>query len=280
MSKLIEMYQAKQNMNSLDGLTDSATSVWDEPYKIVSVILDNYEALINSILNEFDAKMRNFITGVVEYYGNIALNFQYGYQTVFNKETNRAEYPLIDEDAKIVKFSSAERTPNGILVKVLKENTFLDNAEKEALSRYFNGDIFGREGVSFAGTQVTIVSQSGDTLILNARIQINPAIVDINGMNILTGNNDFINTITDFLRSYQTEQFNSTLYIPQLVDIIQNINGVKNRNVKITSCIATPFGSVNSIDITQTENQSYNPYSGYFEIHPNYSLADTLIFYV
>lgn len=256
-------FVANPILKEIYGLTDNLS--FNEEFSLVSLeaqIIEiiatsgkTIEDLMDEHHNEINQRYLNLMPGTLNWYRQLALNFQIGDAVVWNSDTLKYEYSVIDDSKKIIKLASVNETETGLLFKVAKlVNGFpseLSPIELAAFRAYL-------EKMKYAGVNIVYVSRSADLINLNLRVYIDPQILALNGT--LISNplvSPVVNAVDEFLKLLP---FNGVFSVTALVDHLQKVSGVVN---PVFLSGATTFGANPWVNI----NDYYLPNSGYLKIN-------------
>ncbi len=256
-----EIVQEKQNQVLLADLTpnpetslslladltsSSKVAIWRLWAYIIAVAIWTHEQLWEVFKMEVNAIAAAAPAGTSRWYKDQMLAFQY--EDELEYINNKYQYADIDEAAKIVKRCAVQERSDGVvLIKVAAHNSeeqpiVLTAPELAALESY-------AAKIKFAGTQLTVVSLSADTIDLTYNIYYDPIVP------LTTIQEEMQLAIESFLVNLPfNAQFNITLF----TDALQVISGVVDPIFSTAS--ATPSGGS-----AQSVSQNYIPASGYFQ---------------
>lgn len=298
-----EILLEKEKHEQLSGLkntsSNSKTAIWRLWVYIVATAIWMHEKIVerNALLSR---------PHTLQWYREQALNFLYGVDLEW--KDGYFQYPEMSENEKkqlkIIKhcaiserlFDDIENENKkisdlisefyynqvGILtLKVAKENAdgtkvILNQSEKRAFRAYMNQ-------VKDAGTQIRVVSNEGNKIVITLEVYVNPLIIytddeDYNQNPQNTGNEDeqnrqnsgkllrnlSIEPVKDAIKEYITTlEFNGAFVPTYLIDKIQQISGVELpilRNVKVDG-----IDVYNELD-GKRELPFFVPSSGYFKV--------------
>jgi hypothetical protein len=262
-----EMIAEKENMNSLNELQPSMAftqtllqdltntakvAMWRLLFWVVAYALWVHEALIADLAAQSE-------TGTLRWYYDTCLAFQYGSDLVYSN--GKYIYNPIIDDAKIVKLAAAIETNNGqLLLKVAKLNNTtpipLNVDELASFNAYISL-------VKFAGTNILVISQDADILMVNYDVYYNPLVMNPDG-SLITDIGTY--PVRDAINTHlKTLKFNGVLALSRLTDAVQLATGVVN--VVCTAAVARKSYEPDwSANIITTPGQYYNPEAGYMAI--------------
>lgn len=270
------MLAAKATYSSLATLTStSATAIWRNILDVVSLSIKTHEDLWDVAKVEMEERAAEIQPGILPWYAVESLEFQYGYDLIFNRTTKQIGYDVIDEDAKIVKLAAAELLNGQVTIKAAKLTSGvaekLNTAELTSFTEYW---IKKR----IAGTPVSIISSDPDLIQIYLNIKYNPLILDNTGTLISDGATKPVEDAIDaFLQEFQAENFAGDMQVMKLIDAVQSAQGVLN--VVATDIQAKKDGGTYS-DILALPTQTYNSYAGYLKVDPSFPLSTTITYSV
>ena len=277
--KTQEIYQTildeKAKYSSLNGLTNTAsTAIWKTIFYVVAVVIASYEQLQDVFKNELLSSADNLQVGTRIWYAQQMLNYQEGYNLIYNRSNGRLEYPIVDDSSKIIVGATCINESDTVVLKVCKSSgstlTNLDSTQISSVNYYIND-------FKFAGTNTRLISLPGDYLKLKIKVKVNQTKINIQGQSLLDITKypieDAINT---FLYEFGTENFDNEFKIVDFIDSIQSVDGVNN--VVITEAEAKPASELIYINILSNEFETYQPNAGYLQIDPSQQLRTNIIY--
>lgn len=208
--------------------------------------------------NEVQAIVENAIPGTDKWLAVEVGKWQNGDTLVFDVESAKYSYPIIDPAKRIIKRVAVVSNGGLTTVKVAKEDGNgnplpLSTPELTAFKSYVNE-------IQWAGSNVTVVSLASDKLKLPIDVFYDGQI-PVSAMQSL---------VEQAINSYLANlDFNGTLFETKLMDSIQVVEGV--RDVVFRGLEARPnVGTFNPIE------RVYDAISGYNEIDSSFPLASTI----
>lgn len=265
----IELKKLQPNISNFQSLLDDLTSttpvaIWRMLFYIFAVAIHLFEVVLDLWWEDIMEQKRTLATGTKEWYADKILNFQYGYNIVWNG--NQFEYEVEIPDAKIVKYVSITDANSRLTVKVAKDSSGepekLNSNEITSLQAYL-------DNIAFLGIKMTVLSLDPDLLDLGINVYVDGLILNSDGEDI-NGNTP----IEDAIKRYLSElDFDGTLKLISLIDAVQGVQGVTN--VVVSLCqLVTILGS---FDILQEIGQQRQSYAGYIKLESlniNYIIKD------
>jgi hypothetical protein len=212
---------------------------------------------------EIDTKLLNQKSGRLSWYRFMSLQFQYGFDLLtdsdqFNNDVATAEQIATSKIIKYAAVTEADRAGT-IVVKVAGETNDelapITAAQEIAFKAYVNE-------FKYAGTRISVINFLADLLFLNLTIEIDPLLLNLNGVSILEGTKPVEIALKEFLKELP---FNGQLTLQSLVDKLQKVKGVKiatvvNANTSWLDPAVGDYGAQQPITIKRI------PESGYFKI--------------
>lgn len=204
-------------------------------------------------------------SGRVSWYKTMALNFQYGFDLVQDKDyfnNGNATQEAI-EASRIIKYAAVNESDNEsrVIIKIAGETDgslshFTDLNQVEAIEAYF-------KEIKWPG-KITIINYKADRLYLNIQIKRDALVLNNQGMSILDGNYPVVEALKEFMKELD---FNGELKLSAMVDKMQGIPGVLDATVlSAQSAWIDPLLAGDGYGVPQPINISKVAESGYFEI--------------
>lgn len=258
-----EILTEKSKYTSLNNLSDTRdTAIWRTIYYVVAVAISVFEQINDVFRAEIIELADTLPIGTRFWYATQMRNYQEGYKLVYNRELGKLEYPTIDEESKIVRGASCINESDTVVLKVNREVdgvlTNLSNTQAESCRYYIND-------FKLAGTITKLVSLPGDDLKIGVRVVINKNKINSLGQSVTDNSIYPVEVaISDFLYKFGTESFDDVFLLINLVDAIQEVDGITN--VVVTQCEAKAHSGLNYINILNTELHEYITESGYLKL--------------
>lgn len=266
----------KAKYSSLDTLdSTSETALWKSIFQSVASEISVQQQLMDLYQSGLVSESSNLPTGTIKWYATKLLEYQEGYNLIFDKISNKVIYSTIDDSAKILKVATAEEEGQVIVLKTAKSDggdglAPLTAEELISVNKYIND-------FKFAGPTITLISTTPDVLALGMNVKVNKMLINNLGQSVSNTSlypvEDIINS---YLKSFQNELYNSEFKLISLIDAIQSVPGVLN--VKITTANAHPNSSPTIVNILETDLETYKSNSGWFTIDPAYTLRNHIIY--
>jgi hypothetical protein len=271
------MLADKAGRPALDAITTtSGASVFLNLIRSIAASVNLHENAFAGFTAEMETRAAQLQIGVPQWYAAESLVFQLGDSlTIIGGEVT---YDVIDESKQIVKLAAADKENGFLILKVAKLDTGgnavpLSSVELAAFSEYWSQK-------KFACVPIDFISQDGDIARISYRVGVDATVINpANGTLLADGTTKPVEVaITNFLQTFQAENFNSVMRIVDLTDAIQTVSGVVNP-VPI-SILVKPFDGVFS-EVIDTLNDEYTARSGYILIDSTvgFTLSDTLTYY-
>lgn len=262
LNKMLAEKNANTNLENLT--TASQVSVWRNFLYIVAFVANNLKELFELHKVEVQNLLDNQIITNLQYYRNLLFNYRDGH--TFDREDLAYTGDYTDEQiasSKIVKRVAVQsvrvENVNTLYVKLATE----DNAGKliklgqEALDR-----IEDYMFVNSNAVQIVYFSEDADKLRLEINVYIDPSIIGEDGARIDgTENTPIPDAINDFLED-KNFKFDGEIILAQLINAIQEVEGVENEAVRIVKAEASFKTEIEFIEF----NERYTAQSGYYEL--------------
>jgi hypothetical protein len=259
------MLTEKNNTSALDSLNStSKVSIWRNFLYITAFIGNSLKELFELHKLEVQDLLDNQIITNLEYYRNLLFDYRDGH--TFNREALIYTGDYTDEQieaSKIIKRVAVEsvrvENVNTLYVKLATEDSSgkLVKLEQEVLDR-IEDHVF----VNSNGVQIVYFSEDADKLRLEINVYIDPTILDSEGVRIDgTANTAVPDAINNFLED-KNFKFDGELILAQLVNAIQDVEGVENEAVRIVKAEA----SFKAIEEFVEFKERYTANSGYYEL--------------
>ena len=266
-----EMVLDKESRSELDVLTNpSNASIWYNMLGLFAAEVVILEELMAEVETDLEARKQELPTGTLKWYAAETLVFQFGDSLeIIN---GIPQYSVIDTDKQIIEVSSATEQSGFVVIKAAKFDVSddpepLDTPELDALTQYW---IEKR----FAGTAIQIISQDGDLMQVDARIEVDGQKIDSIGESTTDPG---VFPVEEAIKDYwKALPFDGKYTIMNMVDAIQAADGVLN--VVVNEVLAKAFDAISYTDVTALSDQSYTAIAGYIVEDPADILRDTLIY--
>jgi hypothetical protein len=232
-------------------------------FEIVALAIFLHELMFGQHTKEVDEKLFTQRSGRKSWYKTLALNFQYGFDLVMDKdyfENGNATNEQI-KASKIVKYAAVAESSDEsrVIIKIAGETNGLllpiTPEQKEAFQAYI-------KDTKWAGVPTTVINYLPDRLYLNIQVLRDALVLDNNGMSILNANFPVNEAIQEFMKELP---FDGDLRLSALVDKLQVVSGVLDATV-VSAESAWINPDIGGYDIPQPIFISKIPVSGYYEV--------------
>lgn len=241
--------------------TFSNTALESIIFDIMAFCVYTHETLFDIHRAEIDDKLTNQKSGRPSWYRYMALQFQYGFSLVTDKDYfdngNATEEQI--EASKIVKYAAVTQSPGRLVIKIAGE---VNNALSPISTGAQVSFIEYVEEFKWGGVDVDVINFLPDRLYLIIQVERDALVLDENGMSILNGNYP----VNDAIQEYMKElPFDGQLALAHLTDKLQKVPGVKIPTIVSaqSSWIDADLGGYGP---PQPINIKTIPVSGYFEV--------------
>lgn len=255
-----EINEQIANNQEVQGLTsNSKAAVWRVFVFIVAFIANSIEELFDFHKKEVEEYINEQMPHTLNWYRNKALAFQDGFDLIEGTDqyNNDGVDEAIIEASKVVKYSAVTEDANGrVILKVTGEQNDVMQPLSPLVIERFKAYI---NEVKDAGVRISIINYLADKLKFRIRIIRDILVIDENGLNIISGQNEVEETIKSFLKKLP---FNGQLSLQKLVDKIQKVNGVLD--LKIMDAQTSWLSADGAYQDWANVDMSVIPVSGYF----------------
>ncbi len=228
---------------------------------ILEKMFDTHTAEINDIIANKKPHTKNW-------YKNIVLAYQHGFVVDATTLTynNTGVSDLVIEQSKVVKYCAVADGSETLNIKIAKEVAGelapLSSAELAGLQDYMEDDQLGQKD---AGVDISFINENADALQINYDVYVNPSVIDITGVHIISGLKTVELAIKQYLKSLQ---FNGVFAPQRLEEFIKtNCEGVEL--LKLRSVLVKADGASTWLPV----DVQYLPNSGYLRIINNNDLT-------
>jgi len=270
MSRTIEkiekiMLDRKDSMTELDELTStSKVAIWRLIIYIVAVSIWTIEKLFDTHKAEIDTEIANQKKGSLNWYRYMALQFQNGFNLIFDtdKFENDNATDVEIANSKIIKYAAVNEadTVGTIIIKIAGETDDvlapISEDQQFAVIAYF-------EEIKYAGTRIRVINYLPDRLYLTIKIYRDPLVLSADG-NSIDGGKPVETAIKEFMKELP---FNGELVLAHLIDKLQAVKGVKIPHLIVAK--SSWINAAGGYDEPQQIDVKTVTVSGYFEI-PNF----------
>lgn len=201
----------------------STTSVLRILFYAISVIVHIHQGMLQSAKSELDTLVKNKKPGILNWYREVTLGFQFGHVLPLNEieyDNSGIEQSVIDA-SKVVKHCAVVPMNRGVHIKVAGESAgdlaALPAAQELALMEYLSR-------VIYAGVRINLTNGTADYLFADLTIYYDPLILDAQGRRLDGTNNAPVEqALDDYLKALT---FNGLLVHMKLIDALQEVEGV------------------------------------------------------
>lgn len=271
-----EMLAEKAKYSSLNALTNtSAVAIWSSLMYACAVVMASFEQIQDVFKTELLIEAEKLPVGTKRWYADKALEYQDGYELIYDRVSGRYKYEVIDNDSLLCKVSSCEDEAGNIVIKVAKDNgsgglTNLTTTEITNVFNYF-------QLIKMIGPVLLVKSLLPDIMRLRMKIKVDNTIINSLGQSVASPTTypieDAINT---YISSFSLITFGSEFNIQGLIDAIQSVRGVIN--IKINSALARADNDILFNDILATDMNTYQSVAGYMIIDPTFTLRNNITY--
>ncbi|EGV44330.1 nucleotidyltransferase [Bizionia argentinensis JUB59] len=265
-------FVANSHIVAAYGLDENKT--FEEQFSIVSFENILFDLMVNIIfflellfvehVKEVDTKLLNQKNARLPWYRTMALQFQYGFDLVADKDYYDNGSATADqiEASKIIKYAAVNESDDESRVILKIAGEVADELAPIPVPERAAFDAYVKE-FRPGGVKVTIINYEPDLLYLNLAIYRDPLVLDANGMSILNGNYPVNDAIAAYMKLLP---FDGAFVIFDFLNYIKdNAQGVVTPvAVNIESAWIDPilegYGSPVSIDVKRI------PESGYYKV--------------
>lgn len=267
---------AKADSEDLAGLTStSKVSIWRAMLTTVAFCIWNFQELVRSFLDEVNTWISEQKVPNKRWYRKNVLDFQYGFELVYNPNTftvgfsntyndNGEVIEATDEQieaSKVVKYCSiSNNAKRQLLIKVATEDSSKNIVpiEPEVLTAL----AFYVSEFQATGDYINIVNYLPDILLLIFDVCYDPLVLNANGMHKITARYPVKDAIETYLKNLP---FDGELSVQKLEEKILNSDGVTDLYRKQVSSKWIQ-SEINDYSQFQPISISKIPKSGHFKI--------------
>lgn len=250
--------------NTLAGINStSITAIYYRFIIVVCYAIYAFELILDNHNKEIDTKLDNQKAGRPNWYRDMALNFQYGFDLI--PDTDKYDNTGFTQDqidaSKIIKYCSVKESSESarLIVKVAGESggnlIQLTAPQLESFIQYI-------KEIRYGGVKLIVVNNPADKLLLNMAIYRDVLVIDADGNSILNGGKPVEKAIKAYMKALP---FNGELVLNDLIEKLRAVDGVDNAHIiNATSSVWDVLTS--SYLPHQPINVKTIPVAGYFEI--------------
>jgi hypothetical protein len=284
-STIINAVQADPNLYdptntdpTKQGLTStSQVAKWKLWTFVVAQAQNLFEQLVDLFKAEVEATVFSAAPGTPQWVQKQVLYFQYNAsipQVIqLNTTTLAPEYPIVNPAYRIITQCSVTTNLNKTaLVKVAKAGpSALSTPERNALTSFL-------DKICFAGVKFKVISVAADFIMLTYDIY-------YDGQYSASIAQSTYDAINGFLATSNSTNFDGTISLSKLEDIIQAVPGVRDvvaKQVEVRPASVVAANAYKMVNANQVLLRNYNPFAGYMIVDTDAgrTLADTLNFIV
>lgn len=269
-----EIFNNIANNADLVGLTStSKTAIFRLFIFVISYAILVLELLFDQKETEITTKINNQKRGNAPWYKMMALNFQYGFELIYDTDTF-ANLDATDDEieaSKIIKYCSIKPSTetSTLIVKVASESgenlTPLTVDQNESFTEYM-------EEIKYEGVKLKIVSNPADILSLNMQIYRDVLLIDDQGNSKKEGGRPVESAVNEYMKALP---FDGELVLNDLIEHVRAVDGVANANITVATSkkydvVTNAYGSFQPINVRTI------PESGYFQID-NFDLVTYVV---
>ena len=267
---LENMLTAKAAQSNLNALNSSSLMGYTMALlEIVAIAIAAFEGILDLFKAEIKADINQAKIGTLPWWQKVSLEYQHGYEITVTADV--AEYTVLDEDAQIIKASSAVEdvtVVGGVTLKVAGvdgsgEFTPLSTPELDGFRAYL-------KKIKPVGPPPAAVSLNGDIFKLEAEVFFDPLVFAPDG-SLLSDSSVF--PVKDAIEAYRRALlFDGVIDLHRLQDRVQDIPGVNN--------FVLGDASINLGSGFNLVGRRYTTVAGYFLLAttPGNTLDDTLTY--
>lgn len=246
----------------------SRVAIWRLFAFVVAVCQWLREQFFVKMVADAEIKVLNSDIGTPRWLRRKVLEFQYDASNPQNVEFNPDDfsinYPVVDENLRIVAVCSVGRDSSGSYVLVAKGDAYpyskLTTLEVNSLSDYISK-------IQFCHRKVRVETKDPDYLYIEGVYYYDPAYAQVIANYVTRAIQEYVKTLSS------GENFGGYVNYNKLLDVIQNVPGIKD--VKLAEVAlranATPFASRSPIYklATNTNDLQLKTVSGYLALEPD-----------
>ncbi|MNP98664.1 hypothetical protein D3C85_112840 [compost metagenome] len=252
---------ANENLSVINSISASAT--FRRFVFVVAYSIWLLESLFDTHATEINTKLASQKSGRLSWYKTMALQFQYGFDLVTDKDyfVNGDATQEEIEASKIIKYSAVGESDDEsrVIIKIAGETNGslspIEPEQKESFQTYI-------KRIKWAGAKITVINYLPDRLFLNIQIKRDALVLSNTGMSIQDANYPVNEAIQQFMKELP---FDGDLRLSALVDKLQKVPGVLDATI-VSAASAWINPGIDGYDIPQPIYISKVAESGYFEV--------------
>lgn len=204
-----------ERLSASFNLSTSAVAEWRLWVHCVAYAIHLFEVILDMFRKEIQEAADKLVVGTLTWYNNKCYEFQDGYQLEFNNSTGLLEYPVSDEQARIIKIAAVNAENGGLYFRVATTNSTgevipITDVQMINFKNYI-------DAIKFAGTRSTVISTTGDQIHYIIRVFYDPATP------VAMVNEDVLESLTEFKTS---QRFGGVIYRHRLLEAVTTVSGV------------------------------------------------------
>lgn len=252
-------YQTGSDFKSVFSLSSLEYTI----FEIVAFAILFHEQMFDQHKIEVDEKLFNQKSGRIQWYRNMALLFQYGFDLVTDRDYfdngNATDEQIAN--SKIIKYAavSESKTESRVIIKIAGEIDGILSPlaidQKNSFEEYI-------EEIKWAGVAFTVINYLPDRLLLKIQIKRDALVLTETGQSILDANYPVNDAITEFMKELP---FDGEFRINNLIERLRKLSGVLDATIlSAQSSWINP--SLNGYGDYQPIYISAVPESGYYQV--------------
>lgn len=232
-------------------------------FDIISYAIFFLELLFVQHKKEVTQEIKAQKSGRLQWYRTKALEFQYGFDLVTDQDyyDNTGFTQEQIEVSRIIKQSAVTDSEEvgRIIIKIAGEVNDklapITDDQRDSVVAYF-------ADIKWAGTDINVINNLPDKLLLDLVIYRNPLVLDSVGNSILNGGKPVETALLEYMKELP---FNGQLVLTHLIDKLQLVDGVENVHlISASSSWIDPV--INAYGVPTGISVKRVPESGYYEI--------------
>lgn len=259
--EMTDAYMSNSVIRNIYGITGdvdfdtvfSPVSIESTLFYIFAATAHVIEQMFDQFKSDVDERIDANIVPTVRWYHSSALAFQYGDSLSYDPDKYQFRYPIYDESKQLVKYVAVKDRGGSIQILV--------SGDKDGLPTPLTGDVLTAfksymNSIKIAGVILAIQSMQADDIRINATIEVDPMVINTDGVRLSDGSKPVITAINNYLNGIEYGgKFNKT----KLVDAIQNVEGVLD--IELGECTAK---AASATEYTVIKNNNYTAVAGCF----------------
>lgn len=206
----------------------SAVSLESILFYIIAACCHVLEVFFDSHKADVDGKISQAVVASVPWYYKMARSFQYGDALVFDEATQQYRYTAVDETRQAVKYAAVRDMGTSVQILVAGDK---DGTPEPLSDSVLTSFIHYMDRVKVAGVVLGVQSLRPDSLMISARVYVDPLVIGTDGRRIRDGSRPVEDAVLGYLRGIV---YGGTFNKTRLVDAIQAVEGVTD--VELGEC--------------------------------------------